>query len=368
MIDLSFVLTLWVTLTLTVCSVAILFYLWHKPTQPPVKEDFSGYEQLSQELFQGLERLSRSLEHQNLQTVKEVHEGISLVKTEHHQSLENHRLQIQSPISALTQQLSQLQHWHQQIDQLSHKVYQLTRVLDHSTLKGKFGERQLELLLHDRYPRSWILMQHILPTGVRADFVIQPSPQDPLLVIDSKFPVQSFKLVLEHADKVQYMKDFITVMKKNISDIAEKYIISGVTRSHAILFVPSDALFFKLLESEELLDYAQEKNVLICCPQSLYWICDLIKEHYFQKQWTSKQGEYLEFLKEGKRHLEQVLIQWEQWDKRCTQLRLEGRTLRKELDAFKGFFDGLDEFIPMAPTSVSTETKESLSEPISEIF
>jgi len=358
--DFSVIFMLCLSFALTICSVVCtVFVIWRKQSTGSVQADFSGYEQLSQELFQGLERLTRSLEHQNLQTVKEVHEGISLVKTEHHQSLENHRLQIQSPITALTQQLSQLQQWHQQIDLLSHKVYQLTRVLDHSTLKGKFGERQLEFLLGDRYPKSWILMQHVLPTGVRADFVIQPSVNDPLLVIDSKFPVQSFKLVLEHADHGTYMKDFINVMKKNLSDIAEKYIISGVTRSHAILFVPSNAMFFKLLDSEELLDYAQEKNVLICCPQSLYWICDLLQEHYFQTQWTCKQREYLEFLKEGRKNLEQVLVKWDQWDKRCTQLRLDGRHLKKELDDFKGFFEGLDELNAVPNSENPTEDNDT---------
>ena len=363
-----FLFILWIACALSIIAVCGIFIIFKRsPNKENARENFSGYEQLSIELFQGLERLSRSVEHLNIQTLKEVHEGLSQVHIEHHKNLENYQHQLQSPLSALTQQLQSLQKWHQQIDQLSHKVYQLTRVLDHSTLKGKFGERQLEILLRDRYPHSWILSQYVLSSGVRADCVFRPQDNELALVIDSKFPVQSFKLVLEHDDHPTYFKDFIAVMKKNISEIAQKYIISGVTHPHAVLFVPSDALFFKLLDSSELMLFAQQKNVLLCCPQSLYWICDLIKEHYFHNRWTHAQGQYIAFLKSGREKMGEVLSLFDQWDRRCTQLRQEGRHLKKELISLKDFFDGLEDIENISMNIKSYDAKSPRTDDLNHI-
>ncbi|MBM4222821.1 MAG: DNA recombination protein RmuC, partial [Gammaproteobacteria bacterium] len=299
-------------------------------------------ERMLEEHANGFEKISHLIEHYALQSGRDLSSNLLQMRNEYDRQLHHQREQFEQKIYQLSSQLSELQKWQQQVDQLTHKVHQLNRILDHSTLKGKFGEMQLENLLHDRYPSDWLIAQHMLPTGVRADYIFRPHHDQPFIAIDSKFPVQSFRLLLEHPEHPEYMKDFIQVMKKNIQDVSEKYILSGVTANYAILFVPSAALFLKLLDFPELLHHAHSYNVFICCPQTLYWVCDTMKRILLHERWTSEQKSHINTLKEYGQHVENIIAQFDQWEKRFQQLRQDGRALRKQCVLFEDFLADLN--------------------------
>ncbi len=253
-----------------------------------------------------------------------------------------HQRALNQPLETLKLKLYDLDKWHQQIDYLSQRVHGLSKIFDHSMLKGKFGERHLEALLGDRYPSQWIDKQVLFPSGVRADFVLKNPHNGLLLAIDSKFPLQSFRCVLENEEKTEYKKDFLNIMKKNIKDIADKYILANFTVSYAICFVPSDALYLKLIEMEELMIFAQKYHIWIACPQTLYGICDMWAWEYKQQATLSKEQAFLSIIQEISENLIAHKTQIVDIEKKALALRKEIKNLKESAEHLADLFEEVD--------------------------
>jgi DNA recombination protein RmuC len=80
--------------------------------------------------------------------------------------------------------------------------------------------------------------------------------------------------MVEADDSVQrelYKKEFIRDVKKHIQDIAKKYILVGEgTIDYALMYVPSEAVYYEVINSTELCDFANQKRVLPVSPMGFY--------------------------------------------------------------------------------------------------
>lgn len=134
--------------------------------------------------------------------------------------------------------------------------------------RGTFGERQLEDLVADVMPPESYSFQTVLETGVRPDCIIRlPYPPGDM-VIDSKFPLESFsKLDTDGFAKKQFELD----VRKHIDDIAEKYIIAGRTADTAMMFIASESIFETLhRDFPATVEYANRRKVFIVSPSTLW--------------------------------------------------------------------------------------------------
>ncbi len=134
--------------------------------------------------------------------------------------------------------------------------------------RGSFGERQLEDLVMDIMPPENYQFQTTLSTGVRPDCVIKlPYPPGDM-VIDSKFPLESFsKIDTDIGAKKQFELD----VRKHIDEIANKYIIVGETAESAMMFIASESIFETLhRDFPATIDYAARKKVFIVSPATLW--------------------------------------------------------------------------------------------------
>lgn len=134
--------------------------------------------------------------------------------------------------------------------------------------RGTFGERQLEDLVADVMPPESYSFQTVLETGVRPDCIIRlPYPPGDM-VIDSKFPLESFsKLDTDGFAKKQFELD----VRKHIDDIAEKYIIAGRTADTAMMFIASESIFETLhRDFPATVEYANRRKVFIVSPATLW--------------------------------------------------------------------------------------------------
>ncbi len=148
--------------------------------------------------------------------------------------------------------------------------------------RGVFGERQLEDLVADIMPPDTYGFQVTLETGVRPDCVVRlPYPPGDM-IIDSKFPLESFNR-MQNATKsspeyIMARKQFDTDVKHHIDVIADKYIIPGRTADAAMMFIASESIFETLhREFPDMIDYGANKKVFIVSPSTLWATLNTIR-------------------------------------------------------------------------------------------
>ena len=144
--------------------------------------------------------------------------------------------------------------------------------------RGTFGEKQLEDLVRDIMTPETYAFQSVLSTGVRPDCIIRlPYPPGDM-IIDSKFPLESYNRILENPDDAGAQKQFELDVRKHIDAIAEKYIITGVTAESAMMFIASESIFQELHKSfPNTIDYAARKKVFIVSPATLWATLNTIR-------------------------------------------------------------------------------------------
>ena len=144
--------------------------------------------------------------------------------------------------------------------------------------RGTFGERQLADLVRDIMPPETYEFQKVLATGVRPDCIIRlPYPPGDM-IIDSKFPLESYNRILENKNDMAIKKQFELDVRKHIDAIAEKYIIAGTTAESAMMFIASESIFEELhREFPNTIEYAAHKKVFIVSPATLWATLNTIR-------------------------------------------------------------------------------------------
>jgi len=142
--------------------------------------------------------------------------------------------------------------------------------------RGTFGERQLADIVTDIMPPETYDFQHVMATGVRPDCIIRlPYPPGDM-IIDSKFPLESYNRMSNGDEGAK--KQFDLDVRKHIDAIAEKYIIPGTTAESAMMFIASESIFESLhREFPATVDYAARRKVFIVSPSTLWATLNTIR-------------------------------------------------------------------------------------------
>ncbi len=175
------------------------------------------------------------------------------------------------------EQLSQMQKQIGEVQQAGQQMHQTAQTLENilggTKSRGSFGEVTLERLLEDALPRALYATQHRFRSGEAADAVIFLRDKK-LVAIDSKFPLDAYlRLTTEGEDA---RKTFVAAVKTHADSIARKYIVADEgTLDFAMLFVPSETVYYELLMSADskgvMLDaYCREKKIIAVSPNTLY--------------------------------------------------------------------------------------------------
>lgn len=156
---------------------------------------------------------------------------------------------------------------------LSNQVVGLQDILANKQARGAFGELQLNDLVKSALPPSAYEFQVTLSNGRRADCLIKlPNPPGSI-VVDAKFPLESFHQLRQaetDSDKTVASRAFTTAMQKHIGDISSKYIVDGETAESALLFLPSEAVYAELHANfPAILEKSYQARVWIVSPTTL---------------------------------------------------------------------------------------------------
>lgn len=160
------------------------------------------------------------------------------------------------------------------ITELSSNVVSLQSILADKRSRGAFGEVQLSALIRNVMPENTIAFQHTLSNGKRADCMLFLPEPTGNVVIDAKFPLESFhklnQLNLSDTDKKLAEAQFRQDIRKHINDIAEKYIIPEETSDGAVMFIPAEAIFAEIhAHYPDIVELAQKAKVWLVSPTTM---------------------------------------------------------------------------------------------------
>lgn len=172
------------------------------------------------------------------------------------------------------QRLATIDEAQKKIETLTGSVVSLQELLGDKRSRGAFGEVQLEALVRNVLPTQAFEMQYTLSNGTRVDCVLKLPAPTGLVCVDSKFPLENYKLMLDpkanEADRAIAQKAFRSDVRKHVDAIASKYIVDNETSDGAVMFVPAEAVFAEIhAYHSEVVDYAIGKRVWIVSPTTL---------------------------------------------------------------------------------------------------
>ena len=179
--------------------------------------------------------------------------------------------------TSVLERLGKIDEAQKKIDSLSSDIVSLQGILTDKKSRGIYGEVNLNHILSsvfgDKNDKVYQL-QFSFDNNTIADAVVfAPEPLG-LVAIDSKFPLENYRIMVDKnfdkASRETAAKLFKSDVKKHIDAIASKYIIPGVTSDQAIMFLPAEAIFAELnAYHNDLIEYAYKKRVWITSPTTL---------------------------------------------------------------------------------------------------
>lgn len=193
-----------------------------------------------------------------------------------------------------------------EFSQIGRSMAELQEFLTSPKIRGSIGEQILKDLLAQNFPKGTYQTQYGFKNGVRVDAVIKTSQG--IIPIDSKFPIDNFKKMVRAAtpqDKEACKREFIRDVKKHIEDIARKYIqVDENTLDYALMYIPSEAVYYEIINDGDLFDYAGKNRILPVSPMSFYAYMKAILMSFEGQKIQTKAKEILEILKAIKKDYE----------------------------------------------------------------
>jgi DNA recombination protein RmuC len=187
---------------------------------------------------------------------------------------------------------------------LSGEMMTLKDILSNKQTRGAFGQGRMEAIITDGLHSKAYAFQATLSNGTRPDCLISLPDSRLKLVIDSKFPLESYNAMREAQDDLSH-KAAETRLKSDVmkhgKDIAEKYLVHGETHETAIMFVPSESIYAELNEKfEDVVQKMHRMRIILASPNVLMLLVQtmqaIVKDAAMREQAHVIQGEVVKLL------------------------------------------------------------------------
>ena len=189
------------------------------------------------------------------------------------QAIEATSQKSEESLGKLAERLAVIDRAQANIATLSKDVVSLQSILANKQTRGAFGQGRMEAIITDGLPMGSFEFQHTLSNNSRPDCVIFMPNGQPHLVIDAKFPLESWQRLgaaqteqEQHVARLSFRQD----MQVHVRAISEKYLIAGETQDTAFMFVPSESIFADIHEHfEDVVQRASRARVVVVSPSLL---------------------------------------------------------------------------------------------------
>jgi DNA recombination protein RmuC len=246
--------------------------------------------QKQQSSDQSLTMLQNQIESLRTQTNDTLTKQLSQIRTDVNQQLQNVASQLTDTtgqigkrldnaatvISDVKKEIGGLSQASKQIFDVGKDISKLSEILKAPKTRGLLGEYFLGDLLGQILPQEYYELQYSFKT-TKVDAVVKLGPK--FVPIDAKFPLENFNRIVESStddERKKARKDFLKDVRKNIDDIADKYILPDEgTYDFAMMYIPAENVYYEMIIKEDpdeksVSKYALERKIIPVSPNSLY--------------------------------------------------------------------------------------------------
>lgn len=221
-----------------------------------------------------------------------------------------------------------------QMSEIGRNMRELQDFLKSPKLRGNIGEQVLKDLISQMFPKESFFLQYTFKSGEKVDAAIKTDAG--ILSIDSKFPMENFQKMSKAKDEIEkeiFQKEFIRDLRKHIDAISQKYIApSEGTMDFALMYVPSESVYYEVVNLPQVLDYARKQRVYMVSPSTLYAHLQTILLSFEGKRIESKSKELFALLRN-------VLIDYEKVEE---NLSILGKHINNSYAQFSNVSSGFN--------------------------
>lgn len=182
---------------------------------------------------------------------------------------------------------------------VSRSMKELNDFLKSPKLRGNIGEQVLKDLITQIFPKKSFHLQYSFKSGTKVDAAIKTDAG--ILPIDSKLPMENFQSLMSAKTTVQKTSArrlFYRDVKKHIKDISQKYILPEEgTMDFALMYLSSEPVYYEVVNSNTLSDFARRSRVYPVSPTTLYAHLQMILLTFEGKKIESKSREIFRLLR-----------------------------------------------------------------------
>jgi DNA recombination protein RmuC len=220
------------------------------------------------------EKMALELVQMNEKLTKSLQEKLNEISDRVRMNLDEGFKKTNDTFTSVIERLAKIDEAQKKIESLSTNVVSLQDVLTDKKSRGIFGEVQLHQILSSVFGEKndgVYQLQYKLSNGLICDSILFMPGTMGSIVVDSKFPLENYRRMIDLAhteqERAEFTRDFKGNVKKHIDDIAKKYIIEGETTDQAVLFLPAEAIFAEInAYHHDIISYAQNKRVWLVSP------------------------------------------------------------------------------------------------------
>lgn len=246
-------------------------------------------------LLEWLKTMQSSLEVTN----KTINEALASSSNTMVKTLQENSKQLNERLDRAAAVIKDVGHEVGQMSEIGRNMRELQDFLKNPKLRGNIGEQVLKDLISQMFPKTSFHLQYEFKTGDRVDAAIKTDAG--ILPIDAKFPMENFQKLAKaqnEKDKDSFQKELIRDVKKHVEAIAKKYILPQEgTMDFALMYVPSESVYYELVNLDDIIDYARKRRVYIVSPTTLYAHLQTILLSFEGKKIESRSREVLALLR-----------------------------------------------------------------------
>ncbi len=277
----------YVILFVVVLILLIAIFLYFQLQKPKDNETTALLFEMNKQLRDEIEKMRKSVESTSGANRKEIqekldgiHKGMDDFQKHTKDSLQKQFKDTANIITSVSERLKGLESTNKQVLSFTEQMKSLEKILQNPKQRGIFGEVQLNNLLANVLPPDHYEMQYSFKNGDKVDAVLFYN--DFIVPIDSKFSLENYNKMVEEDNpdrKKDFENDFKKDIKNRINETAKYIRPKEKTTEYAFMFIPADGLYQSLLSnkvgslevnSQNLIEYAFKKKVMIVSPMSLF--------------------------------------------------------------------------------------------------
>lgn len=179
-------------------------------------------------------------------------------------------------LSSVSEQFGKMNEATKHIADLGKDIAGLHDILRAPKLRGTLGEFFLNDILGQYFPKDKFAMPFTFRSGEKVDAALYLA-DGKLVPIDSKFPLENFRKMIQVPDIAEAKKMrklFMNDVKKRIDEIARYILPDEGTMDFALLYIPAENVYYEVIikdeEDDSIASYAFKKRVIPVSPNNFF--------------------------------------------------------------------------------------------------